>query len=261
MTEVIRGNLYDYPRYYELIFGSDWKAEFDFLLACFEWFSPRPVKRVFEPACGTGRLLYRLAQRGYEVAGNDLNPKAVAYCNRRLEKHGLPPTATVGDMCDFKVKRKFDAAFNLINSFRHLPSEDHARRHLKCVAEALRTGGIYLLGLHLTPKGRPRCTEESWSARRGHLAVTSHMQSLGLDRRARKERVKMTFDVYTPTSHIQLADEMDFRIYTADQFRQLLKDVGRFEVLETYDFTYDIDSPQPVTASTEDVVFILQKRS
>ncbi len=261
MTEVIRGNLYDYPRYYELIFGSDWKAEFDFLLACFEWFSPRPVQRVFEPACGTGRLLYRLAQRGYEVAGNDLNPKAVAYCNRRFERHGLLPAATVGDMCDFRVKRKYDAAFNLINSFRHLPSEDHARRHLQCVANCLRNGGIYLLGLHLTPKGRPLCTEESWSARRGHLAVTSHMQSLGLDRRARKERVKMTFDVYTPTRHIQLADEMDFRIYTAEQFQQLLRDVGRFEVLETYDFTYDIDSPQPVNDKTEDVVFILQKRS
>lgn len=261
MTEVIRGNLYDYPRYYELIFGSDWKAEFDFLLDCFERFSPRMVQRVFEPACGTGRLLFRLAQQGYDVAGNDLNPKAIAYCNQRFERHGLEPVATVGDMCNFRVKRKFDAAFNLINSFRHLPSEDHARRHLQCVADCLRVGGIYLLGLHLTPKGRPVCSEESWSARRGHLAVTSHMQSLSIDRRNRKERVKMTFDVYTPTRHLQLADEMDFRVYTAPQFQQLLDDVGRFEVLETYDFTYDINAPMPVTSRTEDVVFILQKKS
>lgn len=259
MTDVIHGNLYDYPRYYELIFGSDWKAEFDFLLDCFEWFSPRPVQRVFEPACGTGRLMFRLAQRGYEVAGNDLNPKAVDYCNARFARHGLPPAATVGDMSDFRVKRKFDAAFNLINSFRHLPSEDHARRHLQCMADCLRTGGIYLLGLHLTPKGQPLCSEESWSARRGHLAVTSHMQSLSINRRTRKERVKMTFDVYTPTSHLQLADEMDFRTYTAEQFAQLLDDVGRFEVLETYDFTYEVDSPLPVTAHTEDVVYILKK--
>jgi hypothetical protein len=31
-------NLYDYPRYYDLVFGSDWKAEFDFLTAAFDHF-------------------------------------------------------------------------------------------------------------------------------------------------------------------------------------------------------------------------------
>jgi SAM-dependent methyltransferase len=108
-------NLYDYPRYYDVIFGSDWKAEYDFLLACFNGLTRRTVKRVFEPACGTGRLLYRLAKAGYEVSGLDLNARAVHYCNRRLERHGFSPTAGVGDMSCFRLKRKVDAAFNMIN--------------------------------------------------------------------------------------------------------------------------------------------------
>ena len=33
--ETIQGHLYDFPKYYDLIFGSDWKAEYDFLLAAF----------------------------------------------------------------------------------------------------------------------------------------------------------------------------------------------------------------------------------
>ncbi len=259
-TGAIAGTLYDHPQYYELIFGSDWKAEFDFLLACFERFSPRPVRRVFEPACGTGRLLLRLAKRGLEVAGNDLNPRAVEYCNRRFQKHGLAPPAVVGDMCDFRVSPKYDAAFNLINSFRHLPSEQHARDHLTCVANALRAGGIYLLGLHLTPSGDPICNEESWSAQRGHLAVTSYMQSLGIDRRKRKERVGFTLNVYTPTRRLRLTEEMDFRTYTAPQFRRLLADVDRFEVLETYDFSYDINHPLPVDKHSEDVVYVLRRK-
>ena len=76
MPETIVGDIYDYPKYYDVLFGSDWKAEFDFLEDCFERHTPRVVRRLFEPACGTGRLLMRLAEAGYEVSGNDLNAKA-----------------------------------------------------------------------------------------------------------------------------------------------------------------------------------------
>ena len=126
--EMLEGHLYDYPAYYDLIFGSDCAAELLFFEDCFEKFSGRTVRRLFEPACGTGRLLYRLARSGYTVAGNDLNPHAVAYCNARLERAGLTPSATVGDMSSFRVRKKVDAAFNTINSVRHLGSETAARR-------------------------------------------------------------------------------------------------------------------------------------
>ena len=65
--ETIEESLYDYPKYYDLLFGSDWKAEFDFLGSCFQKHAKRPVRRLFEPACGTGRLLVKLADAGFEV--------------------------------------------------------------------------------------------------------------------------------------------------------------------------------------------------
>ena len=101
--ETIAGHLYDYPKYYDLIFGSDWAAEFKFLKAGFEMYAKRPIKRLFEPACGTGRLMIQFAKAGFEVAGNDLNEKAIDYCNERLVRHGFPATAFVGDMADFTV--------------------------------------------------------------------------------------------------------------------------------------------------------------
>ncbi|MEM9703487.1 MAG: class I SAM-dependent methyltransferase, partial [Planctomycetota bacterium] len=147
--EEVRANLYDHPKYYDLVFGSDWKAEYDFLLAAFDKHGDGPIESLFEPACGTGRVMVKLGKADYEVAGNDLNEKAVAFCNARLKRHGLPESAVVGDMADFSLKRPVDACFNMINSFRHLGSEEEARSHLRCVAEALRPGGLYLLGLHL----------------------------------------------------------------------------------------------------------------
>ena len=258
--EEIRQSVYDYPKYYDVLFAADWKAEYTFLSACFDKHARRPVWRLFEPACGTGRLLMRFAKAGFEVSGNDLNPKAVDYCNKRLARHGFPATVVVGDMSDFRVRRKQDAAFNTINSFRHLDSEAKARAHLECVAEALGRGGIYILGFHLTLTQGIPCGDEKWSARRGRLAINSRMWSIDVDRRRRRELVAFILDVSTPTRQFRLADEFPFRTYTAAQFRRLLAAVPALELVETYDFAYDIDRPIKICPRTEDVIYVLRKR-
>lgn len=260
MTETVRGSLYDFPLYYDLLFGSDWKAEFKFLQGCFERYSPREVKRIFEPACGTGRLLIKLAEQGYTVAGNDLNPHAVDFCNQRLLKKGFPASVVVGDMSDFRVSQKFHAAFNMINTFRHLPTETQARAHLQCMAQALTKGGLYLLGIHLHPTAGPRMESEAWTARRGHLQVNSYMWSKELDLQQRNEHLGLTIDVYTPTRHLRIHDTMDYRTYTAQQFAELLASVPEFTCLATYDFRYDLRQPITIDPTTEDVVFVLARK-
>ena len=128
----LEGHLYDFPQYYDLVFASDWKTEFQFIEQCIERFTSRRVRQLFEPACGTGRLLVRFARAGYQVAGNDLSRRAVDYCNRRLQRAGFRPTAQVGDMADFRLKQPVDVAVNTINSIRHLPDEPSAEAHLHC---------------------------------------------------------------------------------------------------------------------------------
>ncbi len=259
MTEVIKGHLYDYPKYYDLLFGSDWKAEFGFLTDCFQQFASRPVRKLFEPACGTGRLLIKLAEAGFQVAGNDLNPRAVEYCNARLQRRGFNPTVFLGDMSDFRPPRKVDAAFNTINSFLHLLTDRQARNHLKCVAECLAKGGLYVLGLHLWPLQGERTDSESWSSRRGNLAVVSYLWSKGVDLRKRRERMGMTFDVYTLTKHFRIEDEFIYRTYTARQMKILLGKVPGLELVQTFDFGYEIDHPIRIGPRTQDVVYILRK--
>lgn len=260
MSEVIQGSLYDYPKYYDLLFGFDWKAECDFLEQCFQAYAKTKVTRLFEPACGTGRLMIKLAQRGYEVAGNDLNPHAVKYCNDRLKRFGFPESAVVQDMSDFQPKRKFHAAFNMINSFRHLETEKKATAHFQCMADGLTKGGLYVLGVHLIPTDGPRMENESWVARRGNLQVNSHMWCKELDLKGRNEKLGMTLDIYTPTSHQQIQDEMNYRTYTARQMNTLLKRVPELEIAAVHDFCYEIDELIDIDATSEDVVYVLRKR-
>ena len=261
MKPTLCGSLYDYPKYYDLVFGSDWRAELAFLSNVFETHVPFAVRRLLEPACGTGRLLYRLAKRGYRVGGLDLNPKAVDYCNARCERHGLGRPAWVADMTSFRIGRPVDAAFNMINSFRHLLTEKDAYRHLEAMAKAVRPGGVYVLGLHLTPTRGEPLEGEAWSARRGHLAVTTRMKTIDRDLRRRRERFSMTVDIYTPRRHDRLEEIMVFRTYTARQMTDLIRRSRLWSIAAAYDFTYDIHSPITVGPETEDVVYVLRREN
>lgn len=257
--ESVADSIYNYPVYYDLIFASDWVAEFDFLEAAFKKHVAKKTKRVLEPACGTGRLLYRMAKAGYSSAGLDLNEKAVAFCNKRLARHGFPESAFVGDMCDFTVKKPYDAAFNTINSFRHLTTEKQVVAHFNAMAQAIRPGGIYALGFHLTPLEGPQTDHEEWSARRGNLVINTAMWPREKDPKNRMEYYNLRFDIYTPTGTKRIDDCLNLRSYTYKQFANTIKKVPEWTIEEAYDFSYDIDEPIEIDELTEDVVYILKR--
>jgi SAM-dependent methyltransferase len=258
-VELLHESIYDHPRWYDMVFGADCAAEIKFIEGCARRYLDRPPKRLFEPACGTGRLLLRFAKRGYQVAGLDLNEKAIAFCNEKFVKQSLKPTAWVADMCDFKVSKPFDLAFNTINSFRHVNSEEGAIAHLRCMANAVRRGGLYLLGLHLTPtKGTPN-DNEGWSVRRGHLSIRTWMWPVEKLPRKRLERFGIRFDIRTPTRHLRIDDELRLRSYTAPQMNDLFASAKSWKILGTYDFRYNLKKPVSVDERTEDVVFVLRR--
>lgn len=257
--EILNESIYDHPKYYDLVFGADCAAEIKFILGCANVFCDRTPKRMFEPACGTGRLLYSLAKKGFDVSGLDLNPKAVDFCNARFKRHEMKHRAFVADMADFSVKNPCDIAFNTINSFRHLSSEKAAVGHLDCMAKAIRVGGLYLLGVHLTPTKAAPSETESWSARRGHLAINTHMWTNSRNPKTRVERFGIRFDVHSPTKSFRIEDELVLRSYTQKQMDKLIASCKQWQPLATFDFGYDINDPMEVDATTEDVVYVLQR--
>ncbi len=262
--DVITESIYDHPKYYDLVFGADCAAELTFIRQCAEQYARGKVQKLFEPACGTGRLIAQLAKQGFEVAGIDLNPKAIDFCNQRLKRIAAagakPGTAWVADMADFATRKKYDVAFNTINSFRHLPTEAASLGHLQCMGQAIRKGGLYLLGIHLTPTKAAPSETESWSARRGNLTVNTHMWTIERNRRKRVERFGIRFDIHTPTRYQRIEDVLVLRSYTQKQMDSLIASSGCWDCVETFDFTYDIDSAVLVDACTEDVVYVLRRR-
>lgn len=253
-------NWYDHPRYYDIAFQSDTKKEADFIVSACEKYCSFRAKKLLEPACGTGRLVVEMASRGYRVAGLDLNRPSLEYLRRRLAARRLKARLVEADMADFQFSKPFDAAFCTVNSFRHLLTEAASRRHLECVAESLRPGGIYILGLHMLPLDIDENDCERWTEQQGRTKVTVTLRVLETDRRRRVERLRASLLVREGEKTIRLRDEFSFRMYTATQFRRLLKSVPAFELCETYDFWYDINEPQPFDEQSADTVFVLRKK-
>lgn len=250
---------YDYPAYFDLAFRDETKPEADFFEAAFARYATGPVRSVLEPACGSGRLVVEMAARGYAVTGFDLSEPMLAYARQRLARRKLSADLYVADMAKFKLPRSVDAAFNTFNSFRHLLSEKLALEHLKCMAKAIRPGGIYVLGLHLLPPdASDECTER-WKAESGKTKLNATLKVVASNRRRRIERLQMTMNVRKAKNKIRIGSEFDLRTYSAQQIKSLIRKVPELEVRDVFDFWYEIDSPLPFTNEMSDTAIVLRR--
>jgi len=253
---------YAYPRYWDLAFRDETRLEADFVDAVATKYCDFPVRRVLEPGCGGGRLVVELASRGYEVTGFDLSTPAIDYLKRRLKRRALRASVFEGDMTCVQIDPPVDLAICPMNTFRHLVTEDDARDHLEAIASSLRPGGIYLLGFHLLPLDIDPESSERWTARHGRTRVTFSLKVLDSQRRRRIETLRFRLNVtsgHARPRRLVLEDEFSLRMYTAAQFHHLLDSVPAFELLDVYDFWYDIADPLVLDDRITDTVFVLRK--
>jgi hypothetical protein len=163
-------------------------------------------------------------------------------------------------MTNFVLPQSVDLAHCLVNTFRHLLTEEAARKHLECVAESLRPGGIYLLGFHLLPPDAAEEDCERWTINHRTTRVTTTIRVLNFSRRKRIETVRFSLKVTTPKKIIRLSTDHQLRIYRADQFRSLLRSVPSLRLLDVFDFCYDLSEPLTLNNDLGDAVFVLQKQ-
>lgn len=252
-------NWYDYPQYYDIAFQAYTKGEADFIEVACRKYCPFQVRRLLEPACGSGRLTSELVSRGYKLTGFDQNQSALRYLKRRLGRRGLGAEIFEADMSDFRVSKRVDAAYCTLNTFRELLTENLARRHLACVAESLRPGGIYILAFDLLQLEVHQQEVLQWTQRRAGIEVvtTLRVERAGADRRV--EDLEVCMLVRRDSKESELRDKFQLRTYAPEQFQRLLRSVPALEVCDVYDFWYNIEQPVPAGSKTTYGVFVLRR--
>lgn len=255
---------YDTPLYYDLVFDVGTVEEADFLEAAHSrWALPAGRgRRVLEPACGSGRLVVELARRGWRVQGSDLSRPMLDHAAERLAGAGLQAKLSVQDMSDLRLgAARFDLAHCLVSTFKYLLDEKTAEAHLRGVAEALRPGGIYVLGFHLTDYEDDRRNRERWVVERGRTRVVCNIQGWPPDRKRRREAVRSRLVVHEGERELRSETSWEFRTYDAAQVRRLLRRVPELEHVATRDFNYRIDEELDLDGEHLDVVLVLRRRA
>ncbi len=251
---------YDAPVYWDLAFSDETLIEADFIQDAAAKYLCGNQPTVLDVGCGGGRQVVELARRGLAVTAFDLNDNCVKWAKKQLLRRKLTAEVFAADMATFELRRPIDLAHCLVNTFRHLTSEETARSHLQCVSNSLRTGGIYLFGFHLLPPDAEEYDCERWSIVKGKTRVTTTIRVIDFSRRKRIETVRFSLKVTKPDSVIRFSADHQLRIYRADQFRTLLKSVPSLKLLDVFDFCYEIDTPLPLNDELGDAVFVLQKQ-
>lgn len=165
--------IYDHPRDYDILFGFDRSREAEFYAATFLRCGVRRGARVLEVGCGPARVGRLLARRGWRVTGLDRSAAMLGYARAEAAAEGNALETLCADMAAFEKTRAFDAAFNPLSSFRLLHRDEDADAHLRCVAAALRPGGVYVLDLGLLASdAQPAVTtDEGWEMSRDGVTV------------------------------------------------------------------------------------------
>jgi len=154
---------------YDIAFSWDVSAEVDWLLERLG----SDCSPVLEPACGSGRMLAALAERGVEAVGFDSSPEMVQLAQQRLNARKLPGEALVADMGGFALEQVFGGAICPVDSLAYLTEPADVVTHLSCVARHLRPGAGYLVQLELRDEADPwRGVRPSvWEAERGNTRL------------------------------------------------------------------------------------------
>jgi SAM-dependent methyltransferase len=254
---------YDSPLYYDMVYADYTPKETRFIEGIMKKHGPKldgPM-RVFEPACGSGRLLESLAARGHVVHGFDLNKHQVAFAKNRLKAKGLKGRVWRDRLQDFKVPKgaRYDVAHCFVSTFKYIDSEAGAVSSLRRMAASLRPGGLLLLGLHLTDYKNTPPDHERWIGRKPGIRVVSDTWSAPADRKSRTEAMRTRMRI-TEKGKTRVEETLwDFRTYSPAQLKALLGKVPSLRLVACHDFHYDLTSTRKIDMEYSDVLLVLRK--
>ena len=188
--------LYGLPEVYDIAFSWELSEEIAFFRRVLETHAPFPVRRILEPACGTGRFPRTLPVHGFQVTGYDINPTMLRYAGDSVAAIGCEGSARalLADMVSPDIPGKFDAAFNSINGIGHLHSDDDIVSHLKATGSSLGEGGIYIVHLNFAHEGKLPGGDR-WTMERSGISVKTWWRILSEDRESKLSHQIGSFEV------------------------------------------------------------------
>ncbi len=250
--------VYDAAETYEIAFSyRDIVAEVNFVIDRFTELRGRPPVSAVELAAGPGDHALELAARGISTTALDLASAMCARARSRAVTRGVGLAVMCGDMTDFRLKSPVDLVLTVLDSCSHLLTLDAMVAHLRCVAGALTTGGVYIVELsHPRDAFGDRTTAATWEQEREGQVVrmTWGLPDDPFDPVTLIGNVTVVVDANDTVTR----DFVPARVWLIPEFEAAVRLAGRLQVVGWYG---GFSGGQPVTDhSAWRAIAVMQKR-
>lgn len=180
--------------------------------------------------------MFEFNKRGYRTVGFDISPQMVQFVNDKADREGLPIKAFVADMRSFKAEGIYDCAICATDTFRFLLNDADMVSHLKCVANSLKAGGLYILDFWMPQADTDSPDfEAEWEAQQGLVKVRSFYKQYPqtFNPEAKLFEDELRFEIHNNGKPIAGESvRMPSRYLTRSHFNRLVRDEASFEVKE-----------------------------
>jgi SAM-dependent methyltransferase len=253
------GNVYEHPEYYDLAFSfRDFAKEVDVFEQCIERYSRIPVKRMLELASGTSPHLDELARRDYEYTGLDISQAMIDYSRKKAEALGVRSEFLRCDMRHFRLKPPVDFAYTMCGSLYTITTDD-VMAHLRCVADALRSGGLYFLDwcVDFEWLDAPR-QDQKWSTERNGIGVRFDFTREIVDRASQLclHRLRLEIDDHGRNLNLESVDRV--RVIFPQELLLLVEKSRAFEFIGWWN-KCDLDSPMEQASTVDRPITLLRR--
>jgi SAM-dependent methyltransferase len=206
--------------------------------------------RILDCPCGYGRHSLRLAQRGFQVVGVDLNGEELAAARRKAA--GLPGVAFVQhDMRHLAFEAEFDAVVNMFYSFGFFDSDDENMQVLRRFHRALAPGGRFLMHTDVNipriASGKYRLEEERRLRSGKKLQIRESYDAV-------HKRVNGSWRLLDAHGVEEALTPYSVRVYTFDEFAAWCRAAGFRSVTG-----YGSWDRAPLTDDSEDMIVVAVK--
>ena len=136
------------PFYDEINADIDYKAWADFLERIVEKEGGSRPELVLDLCCGTGKMTFELASRGYDMTGIDYSPEMLDVARCEGEKLGADILWLCQDMREFELYGTVDLAVCCLDSVNHLTRPADIRKCFSLVHNYLVPDGLFIFDIN-----------------------------------------------------------------------------------------------------------------
>lgn len=198
--------------------------------------------KLLDVGCGTGVMLEKLINEGYEGAGLDLSEEMLMMANERLNSNNQQAMLVCQSMDELDGFVDLDVVSIPIDSINYLPEFDQVVQTIKRVYDALKSGGHLFFDVHSLFKMDEIFMEGPFTYDDGEI---TYLWDTEEGEEPHSVHHEMTFFVKAENELFERFEEYHFqRTFPIEVYAALLEEAGFKSVEITADFTSEQPSEE-----------------